>query len=64
MLESELNLRTQLLDGGALELEGEEPQVRLAERILEDYVGLVQAGYVFNNGDLNSYLRVATTDPE
>ncbi len=64
LLESELNLRTQLLDGGALELEGEEPQVRRAERILEDYVGLVQAGYVFNNGDLNSYLRVATTDPE
>ncbi|HEX7359875.1 MAG TPA: PhoH family protein [Bryobacteraceae bacterium] len=64
LLESELNLRTQLLDGGALELEGEEPQVRRAERILEDYVGLVQAGYEFNNGDLNSYLRVATTDPE
>lgn len=64
LLESELNLRTQLRDGGALELEGEEAQVRRAERILEDYVGLVQEGYVFNNGDLNSYLRVATTDPE
>jgi phosphate starvation-inducible PhoH-like protein len=64
LLESELNLRTQLRDGGALELEGEEAQVRRAERILEDYVGLVQEGYVFNNGDLNSYLRVATTDPD
>lgn len=64
LLESELNLRTQLRDGGALELEGEEAQVRRAERILEDYVGLVQEGYVFNNGDLNSYLRVAATDPD
>ncbi len=29
-----------------------------AERSLEDYVALVEEGHVFNNGDLNSYLRV------
>ncbi len=63
LLESGLNLRTRLLDGDSLELEGEESQVHRAERILEDYVGLVKEGHVFNNGDLNSYLRVVTADP-
>ncbi|MBV8549956.1 MAG: PhoH family protein [Acidobacteriaceae bacterium] len=63
LLESELNLRTRLLDGDSLELEGEESQVRRAERILEDYSDLVHEGHVFNNGDLNSYMRVVTADP-
>lgn len=63
LLETELNLRTRLMDGDSLELEGEEPQVRRAERILEDYVSLVREGHVFNNGDLNSYMRVVTSDP-
>jgi phosphate starvation-inducible protein PhoH and related proteins len=63
LLESQLNLRTRLLDGDSLELEGEEPQVRRAEQILEDYVELVKSGHVFNNGDLNSYMRVVTGDP-
>ncbi len=63
LLESELRLRTRLLDGDSLELEGEEPQVRRAESILEDYVSLVKEGHVFNNGDLNSYMRVVTADP-
>ncbi len=63
LLESGLNLRTRLMDGDSLELEGEEPQVRRAERILEDYVCLVKEGHVFNNGDLNSYMRVVTADP-
>jgi len=64
LLESELSLRTRLMDGDSLELEGEEAQVRQAERILGDYVNLVQEGHVFNNGDLNSYLRVVTSDPD
>jgi phosphate starvation-inducible protein PhoH and related proteins len=63
LLESELALRTRLIDGDSLELEGEEAQVQRAERILEDYVSLVKEGHVFNNGDLNSYMRVVTTDP-
>jgi phosphate starvation-inducible PhoH-like protein len=63
LLESELALRTRLIDGDSLELEGEEAQVHRAERILEDYVNLVKEGHVFNNGDLNSYMRVVTTDP-
>src|SRR5438270_4236510 len=63
LLESELALRTRLVDCDSLELEGDEAQVRRAERILEDYVSLVKEGHVFNNGDLNSYMRVVTTDP-
>ena len=63
LLESGLGLKTRLLDGDSLELEGEESQVRRAEDILEDYMELVQEGHVFNNGDLNSYMRVVTADP-
>jgi phosphate starvation-inducible protein PhoH and related proteins len=63
LLERELNLHTHLTDGGALELEGNEPEVRRAERILTDYVDLVGEGHVFNNGDLNSYMQVVVRDP-
>ena len=63
LLESELNLRTRLLDGERLEVEGDETAVRRAERILTDYVDLVGEGHVFNNGDLNSYMRIVTADP-
>ncbi|MGI8958920.1 MAG: PhoH family protein [Bryobacteraceae bacterium] len=63
LLESELALRTRLVDGDSLELEGDEAQVHRAERILEDYVSLVKEGHVFTNGDLNSYMRVVATDP-
>jgi phosphate starvation-inducible PhoH-like protein len=62
LLESGLNLRTRLLDD-SLELEGDESQVRRAEDILQDYASLIQEGHVFNNGDLNSYMRVVTADP-
>jgi len=63
LLESELGLQTRLTDGDFLEIEGDEAQVRRAEQILDDYVALVKEGHVFNNGDLNSYLRVVTGDP-
>ncbi len=63
LLESGLNVRTRLLDGQSLEVEGDESQVRRAEQILEDYVDLVGEGHTFNNGDLNSYMRVVTADP-
>ncbi|MGH9558377.1 MAG: PhoH family protein, partial [Bryobacteraceae bacterium] len=32
--------------------------------ILTDYAALVREGHVFNNGDLNSFLRVVTSDSE
>jgi phosphate starvation-inducible PhoH-like protein len=63
ILEGGLNVRTSLVDD-SLELEGEEADVARAGNILEEYVSLVQEGHVFTNGDLNSYLRVVTADPE
>ncbi len=63
LLESGLKVRTSLIDD-SLELEGDEADVARAEGILEEYVSLVKEGHVFTNGDLNSYLRVVTADPE
>jgi phosphate starvation-inducible protein PhoH and related proteins len=63
LLESSLGVHTQLVDNN-IEIEGEAAAVSRAESILEDYNGLLREGCVFNNGDLNSYLRVVTSDPE
>ncbi len=63
LFESGLQVSTQLIDS-SLEIEGEPANVSRAENILEDYVALVREGHVFNNGDLNGYLRVCTEDPE
>ena len=62
LIESGLGVHTQLVDNN-LEIEGEAENVSRAENILEDYNTLVREGHVFNNGDLNSYLRVVTLDP-
>ena len=58
-----LNVHTQLVDN-SLEIEGDAGGVTRAESILEDYNRLMREGHIFNNGDLNSYLRVVTNDPE
>jgi phosphate starvation-inducible PhoH-like protein len=63
LLETGLNVHTQLLDNN-LEIEGEAVSVNRAESILEDYNRLVREGHVFTNGDLNSFLRVVTSDPD
>ena len=63
LLEAGLDIHTQLVDSN-LEIEGEAENVARAENILEDYNTLVREGHTFNNGDLNSYLRVVTLDPE
>jgi phosphate starvation-inducible protein PhoH and related proteins len=63
LIESGLGVHTQLMDN-SLEIEGEAESVSRVENILEDYNTLVREGHVFNNGDLNSYLRVVTLDPE
>jgi phosphate starvation-inducible PhoH-like protein len=63
LIESGLSVNTHLIEN-TLEIEGEPENVTRAENILEDYVSLVREGHVFNNGDLNSYLRVVTVDPE
>src|SRR5271170_2430228 len=61
VIEGGLNVRTRLLND-CLEIEGEPASVARASGILSDYVALVREGHVFNNGDLNSYLRVVTAD--
>lgn len=63
VLERGLKVTASLLHD-SLEIEGDEPNVIRAASILEDYVSLVKEGQLFPNGDLNSYLRVVTEDPE
>src|SRR5215469_11857272 len=63
LIESGLGVSASLLDS-SIEIQGEEPNVTRAERILEEYAALVREGHIFSNGDLNSYLRVVTEDCE
>ena len=63
VLEKGLNVSTTLLED-CLEIEGAQEDVARAGSILEEYVELVKAGHPLGNGDLNSYLRVVTADPE
>src|ERR1700730_7106365 len=63
LIESGLGVRASLLDS-FIEIQGEEANVSRAERILEDSAALVREGHIFTNGDLNSYFRVVTEDPE
>ncbi len=63
VLEENLGLKIRLLND-SLELEGESANVTRAATILEDYFSLIKEGHTFNNGDLNSYLRVVTEDAE
>jgi phosphate starvation-inducible PhoH-like protein len=63
LIEEGLNVRTRLLND-SLEIEGEEPGVARATVILGDYAALMREGHQFNNGDLNSFLRVVTADAE
>jgi phosphate starvation-inducible protein PhoH and related proteins len=53
-----INLRS-----NAIELEGAARDVARAEQVFTDYESLQRSGYTFNNGDLNSMLRVLTADP-
>jgi phosphate starvation-inducible PhoH-like protein len=62
LLEDGLNI-TINLRSNAIELEGAPRDVARAEQIFTDYEGLQRSGYSFNNGDLNSMLRVLTSDP-
>jgi phosphate starvation-inducible PhoH-like protein len=63
LIEGGLNVRTRLLND-CLEIEGEDQAVLRASDILTDYSALVREGHVFNNGDLNSFLRVVTADSQ
>ena len=63
LIENGLNVRTRLLND-SLEIEGDDAGVARAAGILNDYAALMREGHVFNNGDLNSFLRVVTADAE
>jgi phosphate starvation-inducible protein PhoH and related proteins len=62
LLEGGLNVRTRIANE-SIEIEGEDASVLRAESILADYASLIREGQIFNNGDLNSYLRVVVNDP-
>jgi phosphate starvation-inducible PhoH-like protein len=62
LLEDGLNI-TINLRSNALEIEGAARDVARAEQVFVDYEGLQRSGHTFNNGDLNSMLKVLTTDP-
>jgi phosphate starvation-inducible protein PhoH and related proteins len=62
VIESGLNVKTRITSD-AIEIEGADEDVLRAESILVDYAALVREGQLFQNGDLNSYLRVVVSDP-
>src|ERR1700685_1267796 len=61
VLEDGLNITINLRSNG-IELEGAARDVARAEQVFADYESLRRSGYTFNNGDLNSMLRVLTAD--
>jgi phosphate starvation-inducible PhoH-like protein len=63
VLEDGLNVTIDLRSNG-LEVEGAPRDVARAEQIFADYDHLQRSGYPFNNGDLNSMLRVLASDPK
>jgi phosphate starvation-inducible PhoH-like protein len=63
VLEDGLNISIHLRSD-SIELEGSGRDVTRAEQVFADYDHLHRSGHVFNNGDLNSMLRVLVADPK
>src|SRR5436309_1286744 len=63
VLEDGLNINIDLRSD-AVELEGTPRDVARAEQVFSDYDQLQRGGHTFNNGDLNSMLRVLVADPK
>ena len=63
VLEDGLNITIDLRSD-SIELEGAARDVARAEQVFSDYDFLQRSGYTFNNGDLNSMLRVLMADPK
>src|SRR2546430_1332195 len=63
VLEDGLNIAIDL-KSNSIELEGAPRDVGRAEQVFTDYDQLQRSGFTFNNGDLNSMLRVLMADPE
>jgi phosphate starvation-inducible PhoH-like protein len=62
LLEDGLNV-TIGLKADSVEIEGAARDVARAEQVFADYDQLQRSGFVFNNGDLGSMLRIVITDP-
>src|SRR6202049_4876548 len=62
LLESPLQVTTQLQDDRHLAIEGEAAQVERAVRIVTEYNQLVKEGRRMSNGDVKAMIRVATQD--
>jgi phosphate starvation-inducible PhoH-like protein len=63
VLEDGLNITIDLRSD-SIDLEGAAPNVARAEQVFADYDYLQRSGHTFNNGDLNSMLRVLAADPK
>jgi phosphate starvation-inducible protein PhoH and related proteins len=63
VLEDGLNINIDLRSD-SIELEGAPRDVARAEQVFADYDYLQRSGHTFNNGDLNSLLRVLMADPK
>ena len=61
VLEDGLNVSIDLRSS-CIDLEGEASDVSRAEQVFADYQHLQRSGFTFNNGDLNSMLRVLVDD--
>ena len=63
LLEDGLNISIDLRSD-AIEMEGAAGDVARAQQVFADYNYLQRSGYSFDNGDLNSMLRVLMADPK
>ncbi len=48
----------------SLEIEGEESNVRRAQRMVEEYSALVEGGTRFENAEIEGFLRIISEDPD
>jgi phosphate starvation-inducible protein PhoH and related proteins len=62
LLEEGLNVTIDL-KAESVEIEGAARDVARAEQVFSDYAHLQRTGYVFNNGDLGSMLKILSSDP-
>jgi phosphate starvation-inducible PhoH-like protein len=63
VLEDGLNINIDLRSD-SVDIEGSSRDIARAEQVFSDYEQLHRSGHVFNNGDLNSMLRVLVADPK
>jgi phosphate starvation-inducible PhoH-like protein len=52
------------LGEGALEIEGEEGNIRRAQRLVEEYADLVERGTRFDRAEVEGFLRILSQDPD